>query len=240
MRHFSIFLFLLAGITTDLEAQMNYNTAYGVKGGVCLGFQNWNGQTRTALFVPLANGTFFIEAPLDSLSSFIVEAGYHTRGSSIFQNRFTYLFDGRNIDVPATTYNSVFQCAGIQGAFKKNYILQNGVNAYWLFGVRLEYVFKDSIAFHSELPIRKENISKFLYGVTIGGGIEKRYPNSPIILQLELQGQPDVARQIEQPAAAYFNRFTQTNEVFGEQRVINFTTELTLGIKYALFDDPDE
>jgi hypothetical protein len=234
MRYLIIFALSLLGVFANLYAQGSY-TAYGIKGGTTIGFQNWNGQQRQALLEPLGNGSFFIETSLDSSSSLLIETGYHKRGSAIWQREFTYNDPSLGQrTIPATTYKSVFECANLQLAFRKNYLLE-GFKTYWLLGVRIEYMFRDSISFHSQLPI--VGINTWLYGVTIGGGIEKRIAHSPAILQLELQAQPDFAKQIEQPAYSYYNQYSRTTETFAEQKVINFTGEMTLGIKYAIFDD---
>ena len=233
-----IILFFLLGIftiTTSLYAQETY-TAYGIKGGTTIGFQTWNGQQRQALVEPLGNGAFFIESSLDSLSSLLIETGYHKRGSAIVQREFSYQDGtGRQITIPSNTYKSVFECANLQLGFRKNYPMDNGFYSYWMLGIRLEYMFHDSISFHSQLPIVGKN--NFLYGLSIGGGIEKRLGKSPIILQLEMQVQPDFAKQIEQPAYPYFNQYSRMTEIFPEQKVINITGEVTLGLKYCLFDE---
>ncbi len=78
MRYLLLSLLFFITPASPLFAQGNY-TAYGIKGGTTLGFQNWNGQQRQALLEPLGNGTFFIETSLDSTSSLIIETGYHKR-----------------------------------------------------------------------------------------------------------------------------------------------------------------
>ncbi len=137
--------------------------------------------------------------------------------------------------VPATTYKSVFECANVQLAFRKTYPLEEGFKTYWLLGVRIEYMFRDTVAFYSQLPIVGKN--NWLYGMTIGGGIEKRLGTSPVTLQLELQAQPDFAKQIEQPAYPYYDQFQRATITLPEQKVTNFTGEITLGVKYAIYDD---
>ncbi len=211
--------------------------AFGIKGGTTIGFQNWNGQQRQALVEPLGNGELFYETPFDSTSSFIFEIGYHKRGSAILQREFTYTDVALGqITVPATTYKSVFECVNLQAAFRKSFPLSGGFTSYALIGVRLEYMFRDTIAFYSRLPIVGKN--NILYGVSLGGGIEKRIGNSPIIIQLEAQIQPDFAKQIEQPAYPYYDKYQpQTNPILPEQKVINVTGEITLGLKYCMFDE---
>ncbi len=211
--------------------------AFGIKGGTTIGFQNWNGQQRQALVEPLGNGELFYETPFDSTSSFIIETGYHKRGSAIWQRQTTYNDPtlGREITIPATTYKSVFECVNLQAAFRKSFPLSNGFVSYALIGIRLEYMFRDTIAFYAQLPIVGKN--NFLYGVSVGGGIEKRIGRSPIVIQLEAQLQPDFAKQIEQPAYSYYDQYQRQVLTFPEQKVINVTGEITLGLKYCMFDE---
>ena len=239
----SQFLALLAilALGSPMFAQQHTYNAYGIKGGMTVGLQKWNGSTGSnqELFEPLGNGSLFGEFDADGKGSIIgLDLGYHVRGSAINQRATSYIdATGRVVDLPARVYKTTFSNVVLGGFFKKIYDIGNGFGGYYLLGARLEYTVRDSFPFEYTGAFLHQGLQRINYGLSAGGGIEKRLGKSPILAQLELQIQPDFSKQILSPAFPYYDPYTRQNVAFPEQNVLNTTFELTLGLKYAEYTD---
>jgi hypothetical protein len=82
-------------------------------------------------------------------------------------------------------------------------------------------------------------LNRFNYGITVGGGLERRLGSSPLMMQVELQAQPDFSLQIQSPALPYYDVQQRNVLIFAEQKVSNITFELTLGFKFAEFPEEE-
>jgi hypothetical protein len=236
----SLLLLLFTCFSATLFAQEF--GAYGIKGGMTLGFQKWNSNAPgDVLFLPLGNGSFITEI-YNGRSALSLEFGYHERGSALIQRAFRYA-DPNNpsiiVDYPARTLQRKFSNIVFQPAFKQLYDVGSGWNAYYLFGARLEYTIKDTIPYAYNPPVDVHiGLNRFNYGISVGGGAERRLGNSPIMMQIEFQAQPDFSAQIQIPPLVYYDIYSRSNYVSDAQKVNNITFELTLGFKFA--DYPEE
>ena len=236
----TLLLLIFLGINTLISAQ-EY-TAYGVKGGMTCGFQKWNSnQTDDVLFLPLGNGTIFTEMYAGGRGSLCIELGYHERGSSIIQRGGTYRnANGIDVNFPTVVLQRKFSNIVFQPAFKQIYDVGSGWSGYYMLGVRAEYTIKDTIpyVYNQVIPVNL-GLNRFNYGITIGGGFERRLGSSPMMMQVEMQAQPDFSLQIQSPAFSYYDVVQRTNATFNEQKVSNITLELTVGFKFAEFPEEE-
>lgn len=240
-----LLFFAFFSIKTAVIAQeypKEYN-AYGIKGGMTMGFQKWNSNENSdVLFLPLGNGSIFTEMYAGGRGSLCFEFGYHERGSGIIQQAQQYNdpVSGQVINFPAQTLQRKFSNIVFQPAFKQIYDMGSGWGGYYMLGARVEYTIKDSIPFlyNSVVPVNL-GLNRFNYGITVGGGFEHRLGTSPMMMQVELQAQPDFSAQIQSPALPYYNIYTRTNDIYPAQKVNNITFELTLGFKFVEYPEEE-
>ena len=233
------FVALFATCFITLAPVHAQNTLYGIKGGIGAGFQRYNGQESSALF-PAYNGSVFLETVLEGKSRIVLEAGYHQRGSAVLFRGGTYqdpINPAKYYTIPPQTFPQVFHNVGIVAALRNVYDLPQGYNPFWSVGVRGEYTVQSDFTLYDGF---EPYINKFNYGITIAGGVEKAIPNTPLILQLELSAHPDFSQQIYTPPGYYYNTYTMQRYQVGEQKVINTTFELTLGIKFGNYATDEE
>ena len=227
---FYITLFLAVCIAHTSFGQI----AYGAKGGLTIGTQRWNNAKRDPLFG--YNGSAFVEF-LSETSKYgvVIEAGYHTRGSSIWMQNVTYLDPTTNqvVSLPNRKFDQVFNNVSLMFGGKSNYALSPTWNTYYMLGLRGEYTVSDSLTIYEAY---KEHINRVNYGVTLGGGIETKIKNLGIFL--EFQVQPDFSKQIYVLPGKVYNSYTRTLDTYPEQNIINTSFELTLG--FRLYSSPVE
>ncbi len=200
--------------------------AFGVKGGLTMGFQKWNGYERSVL--PRYNGSIYLETvPAEKRFSLFGELGYHIKGSrvkSFFREINTNQISRRNID---TEFRNVSLVFGGKSAYP---ISVNNTKLYYMFGIRGDY----NVLYDGDfnLPFNDEDVNKFTYGFSVGGGVE--IPFSRLIgMTVEAQLSPDVRAQVYYPAGKY-NYTTSTGNLIpvGETRVINMAFEITVGFRF--------
>ncbi len=202
---------------------------FGPKGGMVLGFQNWNGFERDPLFA--FSGDLFIET-LDpnKTGSLYASIGYHVRGSAVrvlnpvAGFRFTQGFRFNNISVVA-------------GA-KKKFKSSGNFDSYYLVGIRGEYNLSTdfgnagtNVATAAFFPI-PELTNKFTYGITGGAGLEF-YMSEFVSPFIELTINPDLSFQYNQPSIGNVtNPFTGITGPIPEREIRNMSIELTVGFKF--------
>ena len=239
-RFVTILFFCICANHINITAQ-DY-TSYGAKGGFVAAFQKWNGGTRSPLLEPLANGSIFTEISAGGRSQIILAAGYHTRGSAIVQRAGSY-YDQRGIQInyPEAVFKQKFQAVSFEPALKQLYQLDNDFGGYYMLGIRGEYTVSYQLPFPSQYgDLSIEGLNRFNYGISVGGGIEKRLGTLPFMVMLEAQIQPDFSKQIFAPAFSYYDIYSRSYQNFPEQSVINTNLEITLGIKYIIPDEDED
>lgn len=225
-----------------VEAQ---SYAFGVKGGLTVGFQNWdNSFQRDALF--RYHGIAFIEsAPEGNQFALFAQAGYHVKGSAIrtFASSFVDQ-DGNRRNFPGFTQPFEFRNVSLSLGGKQKYDLgQTNSKLYYMFGVRGDYTINTNFdnfdleanpLYINIFPI-KGFVNKFNYGAILGGGIE--VPLGELYgLILEFSVSPDFSKQYNQPQI----RNVRNPNPFGNQSLItipersitNVTFEVTAGFRF--------
>ena len=233
------FLVLLAGVcfSASMSAQ---SYAFGIKGGLTAGIQQWDGQDRSLLFK--GHGVLFIEsAEEDQLYSIFCESGVHQRGSAIRNSR---IFDvsGNLRDFPTQEY--IFNNVSLSLGAKSRKVMQTDLFAYYGLAVRGEYTFDTNLDTYQErleqiygpnillgYP-RDEFVRKWNYGITVLGGFE--YHMSEFVAGVvELRVSPDFSAQyLQPPIANAYDPHTGNTRNFQEQKAVNVSIELTIGLRF--------
>ncbi|MFK8104657.1 MAG: outer membrane beta-barrel protein [Saprospiraceae bacterium] len=237
-------LFFLAALLcccAELSAQ---SYAFGVKGGMTVGIQQWDGFERDPLYK--YHGIVFIEtAEEDSPFSIFGQLGYHVKGSAIRTQETVFNSPTGLRTFPATTQEFQFKNVSLTVGGKRKYDLGSNSDSkiYYLLGVRADYTvgtnlgsFEESTTFatfYFNRPV-EENVRKFNYGATIGGGIE--LPLSDFVsANIELTANPDFSRQYyREPINNVILPGTGSTNTTNlpEQTIRNLTLELTVGFRF--------
>ncbi len=206
----------------ELVAQQT-GTAYGMKGGLTIGTQSWNGGERDPLFA--YNGSLFLESVNDSISlSFFGQLGYAAKGSAIVSNSF---YNPQTmVTTPRRIYRQPFNQVSLIIGARNLHRLTESINGYYALGLRGDYLVSYELAFSNI----DDYVNKFNYGVTLGGGLEFHFADSPIALQFEIQFHNDLSKQI------FFENITVVdrngNIRTQSQNVVNRAIDITLGFKF--------
>lgn len=219
-------LLLLAILVTS--ATMNaQGFAFGVKGGLTLGFQKWNNYERSPL--PAYNGSIFIETIADEKRfSIFGQLGYHVKGSRLK----SYYRPFNSGDVRRITIDSEFRNASLVVGMRSAYALgATKTRGYYLLGLRGDYNINYSTDQRVE-RFKEEDLNRITYGLTLGGGFEIPFTNL-IGMTLEFQVSPDVRPQVFYPAGKYVYVDNGGNAIpVQETKVINTVFEITLGFRF--------
>jgi hypothetical protein len=213
--------------------------AFGVKGGLTIGTQQWgNSFDRDALF--RYNGIAFIESlPESNDFSIFAQAGYHVKGSSI---RTNFFFDGNRQQL-ITPFE--FQNASLIVGGKQKFDIGFGdARIYYLFGIRGDYNLSTDFGITEE-DIEKSPflgriypvetfVNNFTYGATVGGGIE--FPLNDLVgVMLEFTVNPDFSNQYNQPRIEnVINPNPNSNQsiTIPERQIRNLTFEISAGFRF--------
>lgn len=225
---YTIFFCLL--FSTIGSAQGTF--AWGVKGGLAIGLQQWNSYERDPLF--RYQGDIYIETyDGPDANALFAQAGYHIRGSAI-RPRNGVLFTNGNVgSAPARTFE--FNNAVIATGFKQRFDF-NANKAYYYVGLRGEYTFDTNIGedqdFVSSSDPFKSAVRPFNYGLIGGAGIEFMF-SELVGGIIELNLAPDISFQYRQPALPGTVTGPGGNPIsIGERRIRNFSIELTVGFRF--------
>jgi len=232
----SIALFVLAA--SALSAQ---GFAWGVKGGLTVGIQNWSGFEQDPLFK--YHGILFIET-LTEEDKFLLfaQAGIHQKGSAIRNRVATNIINGQLFRPPAREF--IFNNISlVLGAKQKFPFGGSSTKAYYLLGVRGDYTVDTNLDIYTEFiernpafaiyPIDSDQfIREINYGLTLGGGFE--FPLFDLVgTMIEFTLNPDFSFQYEQPEiTGVLDPWTGTNRSIPERRIRNVTLEVTLGFRF--------
>jgi opacity protein-like surface antigen len=214
-------IFILIGCSTMAFAQY---AAHGVKGGLTIGTQKWNGQDREALFSYNA-GYVYENYTSNEKFSYLLELGYHVKGSAVRTNFYDLSGNLRQI----TTRNKFGQAGLLIGAKSVLDTKFAGAKVYYLIGARLEYTATDSIETIANLS---NYINRVNYGITVGGGLEFKIADKALVC-FEVQISPDFSQQIFMPPGNYIANYGGNTVFvqFQEQKVINTVVEIGAVLK---------
>ena len=233
MKKHILFLFAILLFSGTALAQ---SYAFGVKGGLTMGFQQWNNVERDPLYA--YHGIAFIEsAPEDNRFAVFAQAGYHIKGSAL-RNRRYFDLSGNQRRLPATKFE--FRNISLTVGGKQKYDLGVRNKMYYLFGFRGDYTIDTNFDQYDAIdaPLVRAFypfdgfVRKWNYGATIGGGIE--FPISDYVSTLvEFTVNPDFSRQYFQPPLQnVYDPFTGQNRTLQEREVRNVTFEITVGFRF--------
>ncbi len=239
----TILAFLGAGSLT-LQAQ---SYAFGVKGGLTVGLQQWGNtfSNREPLF--RYHGLAFIEsAEEDEPWALFAQGGYNIKGSALrFRQQTIQLTDGTFADIPPRSIPFEFRNLTLTAGAKQKFDLGLSTSKwYYSLGVRVDYTVSTKLRpegvdetdpFAIYYPI-DAFVNDFNYGISVGGGIE--FPFSEFVgVLVELTVNPDFSKQYNQPRID--NLINPSPLVTPGQRVSipersisNTTFELTLGFRF--------
>ena len=223
---------LFALIINGLCAQ---GTAFGIKGGLTLGIQKWNGFDQDPLFK--YHGAISAES-LDETAQFSIfaQAGYHLKGSALRNQNFQDL-NGQTFRLSAQEF--IFKNVSVVLGGKRKYDLKDAMKGYYLFGLRGDYTvgtnlddYKEANAFNGGLFYPDNGfVKKWNYGVTLGGGFEFAFGELVGAL-LEFTVNPDFSYQYKQPAIPNVrDPYTGQNRTIPERTIRNVTFEISAGFR---------
>jgi hypothetical protein len=212
---------------------------FGVKGGLCVGFQSWSGFEQDPLYK--FNGDIFIES-LTANNEFAVFAqiGYHVKGSAL-RNRLFSTIQGGFTRPPAREF--LFNNAVLSAGMKQKFDWGADSKFFYLLGVRLDYTINTNLSEYSRFnelnpgyaiypfddPTFIRNIN---YGVIAGGGMEFEFSEF-FGLMLEFTYNPDFSNQYMQPAIPNVTSpYTGQQTTIPERKIRNQTFEISLGFRF--------
>ncbi|HKK73753.1 MAG TPA: hypothetical protein VJ953_01665 [Saprospiraceae bacterium] len=228
--------------TQSIQAQ---SYAFGVKGGLTVGVQNWgNAFQRDPLFA--YHGIAFIEtAPEGNEFALLAQAGYHVKGSAIrtFASNFVDQ-NGNQRRFPSFTQTFEFQNVSLVLGGKQKYPLGSSDNRlYYMFGIRGDYTIGTNFdnfdleanPLYALLYPIEGFVNKFNYGATLGGGIE--VPLGELYgVVLEFTVNPDFSKQYNQPRIDNVinpnPNGSQNTISIRERSITNVTFEVTAGFRF--------
>ena len=222
-------LFFVLGLLTFLSLDSFGQHYLGFKGGIGLNMQRWNTFERDILFTPFVD--VFAESHDDEINKLYASLGIHTRGSTVRGFGF-------NTFNPYKFNNIVLEVGG-----KRMMSIDKKYNGYYMLGLRGEYTVStnlNSTQTFSVLNLVDDfYVNKFVYGVSLGGGIEMNLSDDQVIF-IEASVNPDISKQYDQPETLTIENPNPTPGPFPQsqfititpQEVRNVSLEIKVGIKF--------
>lgn len=238
MKRIILSLLILAALGAQGQAQ---GFAFGVKGGLTIGVQQWEGLEQDPLLK--YHGITFIESITEGNAfGVFAQLGYHQKGSAIRNQFFRNIFNNLPSRQPAREF--IFENISLTAGAKQKFPFGEGESkVYYALGIRLDYTmdtnldqytdFNESNPGYAIFPIDDTQfIREINYGITLGGGIE--IPFSELVGTLiEFSVNPDFSYQYEQPEIPNVrDPVTGNSRVIPQRRIRNLTFELTVGFRF--------
>ena len=211
-----------------VAAASGQSYVFGLKAGVSLGQQRWNGFSRQLLIRP--HGDIFIESwNEENKVSVFAMAGYHLRGSSLRTRGWYDPNTGENYSGQTTAME--FHNAVLTLGVKQKFPFGLDNRAYYMLGVRGEYTIKTEFEGYLEYLEGTEN--KFLFGMSFGAGVELPFSRY-VGLTLEGSVHPDFTKQIYVPPqdTGFNDPVNGTPLTIPEQNISNLTFEISIGVRF--------
>lgn len=229
--------FLLAGSLLILSGLWGQSSAFGVKGGLTVGVQQWSGFEQDPLLK--YHGILFIESynPDEPFAVF-AQGGFHQKGSAIRNRNYRDINSQGYIRPPAREF--IFNNLSVTLGAKQKFDLGVTTKWYWLLGVRGDYTLSNNLDEYTAInliypiyPLDSDIfLRKFNYGITFGAGLD--LPVSDLMgVMLEFTVNPDLSYQYIQPAVGnVVDPYTGGTRTISERRIRNLTFEVTLGFRF--------
>lgn len=228
-----LFLLLCLALTAMTTQAQSY--AFGIKGGLTVGIQDWSGFQQDPLFK--YHAIAFIEsAPEDNAFGLFAQAGYHVKGSAIRGRFATNIINNQPIQF---TREFQFRNISLAVGAKQKYQIGQNARTYYMFGVRGDYNINTNFGSFDESRAQfglfyplDDFVQKFTYGAILGGGFE--FPFSEFIAGIvELSINPDFSYSYRQPQIPnVVNPFTGNNTTLSERLIRNVVIELSVGMRF--------
>ncbi|MEN9415639.1 MAG: hypothetical protein RLZ62_1943 [Bacteroidota bacterium] len=236
MTRFYILGFWCMFLVGQIKAQ---STAYVIGFGPSAGLQKWdNAYNREPLFQ--YHATLGMESinNEDDRSSFLMQIGYHVRGSAMRFRTVSFISG-----LPGGAYSERFKFNNISfmmGAKQRGNIGPLANTRYFYFvGLRGDYTYSTNIdELNSQNSCNRAlyplmgGVQRWMAGFSVGGGLEFQFAEL-VGAQIQLSINPDVTNQYRQGPIP--NVIDYCNPGFSyavpEQRVRNTTVELTVGLR---------
>lgn len=229
-RNFTLLCLFSLVYFSSLNSLTAQYTIKSIRIGPSLAMQRWNGVGNNAP-LPAFHAALALESyDPGSPFAFFGELGYHQRGMQV---RVQPYQNSNGIDYPGYTIKNKFHNVALALGGRKHF--GAAVKYYYCLALRLEYTIRYDLG--TTYEGFGDFVRRFNYGLDIGGGID--FPIGLHTLFAQVMFQPDASKQI------YSLRFSgydyQGNPVtFPEQRVFNYTFELSLGFRLfgnAVFEE---
>lgn len=220
-------IIFIAFILLSFSSFAQYS-AMGIRGGLTVGVQNWSGTQRQPMFSYHAD--FAYEKFNSDKFSYLVNVGYHSRGSAYRFNNTDPQTGNRINIVQRDIFDNIVLMLGAKNTINSN--LSKG-DVYYFLGVRVEYTLNDSIQ-------TRANLSRFVneinYGITAGGGYQVKVSDKAQVY-FDVSFSPDFSNQLFSPSGTYPTKVGGNTYIqsFSEEKVRNLTIELSVGIKFLRY-----
>ena len=229
-------ILLLAGFIGSVFLMNAQTFAWGVKGGLLVGLQKWEGIQRDPLIK--YQGSMFIESvPEGNEFSLYAQGGLHLKGSALRNQR--YFFPNGDLYSPPTT-EFIFRNASVVLGAKQKFDFGAVGKKFYSFGIRADYTISTNLddfrngttpapfTFPDNFFVRKFN-----YGVSLGGGLEFPF-NELVGAIVDLTINPDFSFQYRQPPLGNVASPSVPGQVISipERKILNVTMELSVGFRF--------
>lgn len=224
------FAFIL--FTFSLNAQ---GFAWGLKGGLLVGLQKWEGFTRDPLIK--YQGSMYIESlPEDNEFSLFAQGGLHIKGSAIRNQRY-FFSNGEEYNPP--TQEFLFRNLSVVLGAKQKFDFGLNGKKFYSIGIRADYTLNTNLDDYKQggfAPISFPDnffVRNFNYGVSVGGGLE--FPFSELVGAIvDLSINPDLSFQYKQPTIGNVTNPANPAQTITipERKIVNVTVELSVGFRF--------
>ncbi|HPB53428.1 MAG TPA: hypothetical protein PLR22_07115 [Saprospiraceae bacterium] len=217
LKYLTIMLLVLG---TGISVSAQYSI-WSFRAGPSLAFQRWNGLGSTQPLIGY-HGVIGLESyDPGKTSTFYGELGYHQRGSSKYVPAYQ---SNAGINYSSYTIRNVFHNVALALGGRKSFGQDN--KFFYNLALRGEYTIKAQL---SDVYVGfSEFVKNFNYGLDVGAGYN--FPIGYHMGFIQVQLQPDLSKQIWSTQYSGFDY--QGNPVtYPEQKVINYTFELSLGFR---------
>lgn len=208
--------------------------AWGVKGGLTTGFQQWNSFQRNPLY--RYHGDLYVESyDGPDANSLYAQLGYHVKGSALRNRNGIDISTGNPFRLPTFTFE--FYNISLATGFKQRFDF-NDNKAYYMIGIRGDYTLDTNLADFDDVtqvnrlffPLNGF-VTRWNYGLSGGAGLEFMFSNL-VGGFIEFSIAPDLSFQYRQPAIPnVYDPFTGNERTLPERRIRNLALELTVGIR---------
>ncbi len=235
---FIVIFFSLQNLNAQVpeDVEENYGGfAWGIKSGLTVGTQKWNGTDRNPLL--RYHGVLFMESIRNPNSALYGQIGYHIRGSSV---QFASFVDQQTANLfRGFSEGYQFKNIVLGVGMKQKKDFRNNLKYFYGFGLRMEFTAKTNLPkldtgnpYFGFFPFDDPaTVKRLLGGFDVSGGFEMKFSEMVGgILQFTIS--PDFSRQYLQfPVNNVRDPFTGQNTTIPGQDIRNLSLEVSLGIK---------